>query len=64
MRWEYKFVSLAATGWLGGKLDVQLIEKALNRLGRESWEAVSGFDTNHLHGETRDVHVLLKRSIS
>ena len=64
MRWEYKFVSLTATGWLGGKLDIQSIEESLNHLGNEGWEAVSGFDTNQGHGATRDVHILLKRAVS
>lgn len=64
MRWEYKIVSLAATGLLCGKLDIESIEKSLNRLGREGWEAISGFDTYQSYGATRDVHVLLKRAIS
>ena len=57
-------VSLATTGLLGGKLNIESIEKVLNRLGKEGWEAVAGFDTNQWYGETRDIHVLLKRSTS
>lgn len=63
--WEYLTLQLAATGWfLGGKLDVDALNLRLNELGREGWEMVSAFDTNMLHGQTREVMVILKRQRS
>ena len=62
MRWEYKVLKLAATGfWVGGNLDEEKYEQLLNELGGEGWELVSSFDTNKAHGSTRDVISVLKR---
>jgi Domain of unknown function (DUF4177) len=62
MKWEYMTVMFMATGfWLGGKLDGEAFNKKLNELGAEGWELVSVFDTNMLHGQTRDVVAIFKR---
>lgn len=51
-----------ASGWfLGGKLDGKKFNDHLNELGEEGWELVSAFDTNILHGATRDVVAVFKR---
>jgi hypothetical protein len=64
MRWEYKTVKLAATGfWLGGNLDEVRFTAMLNELGRGGWELVSAFDTNQSHGSTRDVVAIFKRPL-
>jgi uncharacterized protein DUF4177 len=64
MRWEYKTIKLAATGFLGGKFDEQQLDRYMNELGSEGWELVAGFDTNKSYGETRDVVVIFKRPVS
>ena len=63
MKWEYKTIKLATTGFAGGKLDETRLEHFMNELGAQGWELVSAFDTNQLRGETRDVVVIFKRPL-
>ena len=63
-RWEYKTIKVAATGFLGGKLDSPAFEALLNGLGRDGWELVSAFDTNQSYGQTRDVVAVFKRPLA
>lgn len=61
-RWEYKTITMEATGfWVGGKIDAPRLNAALNRLGDEGWEVTTAFDTNQAYGSTRDVVVILRR---
>ena len=46
---------------MGGALDHQELEIALNDLGIQGWELVSIFDTNFNQGSTRLVIAVLKR---
>lgn len=63
MKWEYKTIKLAATGfWIGGKIDEAKLDHMMNDLGSQGWELVSAFDTNEAYGNTRDVVVIFKRS--
>ena len=64
MRWEYKTIKLATTGFLGGKFDAEQLDLYMNELGSQGWELVTGFDTNKSYGETRDVVVIFKRPLS
>jgi len=61
MKWEYKTIKLATTGFTGGKLDETKLEHLMNELGSQGWELASAFDTNQGSGETRDVVVIFKR---
>ena len=62
MRFEYLTIKFAASGWFaGGDLDGDAFNAKLNEMGHEGWELVSVFDTNMLHGRTRDVVAVLKR---
>jgi hypothetical protein len=64
MRWEYRTIKLATTGfWMGGKLDETEFDEMLNVLGRERWELVSAFDTNQSHGASRDIVAIFKRPL-
>ncbi len=64
MKWEYRTVMFAASGWfLGGKLDGEKFNSHLNQLGEEGWELVSVFDTNVQGGGSRDIVAVLKRSL-
>ena len=63
-KWEYKTVKLGAGGLIGGKIDESKLESFMNDLGREGWELVEIFDTNQSGGQTRDVFVVFKRSLS
>lgn len=54
MKWEYKAIKLATTGFTGGKVDEAQLEAFMNELGSQGWELVSAFDTNQAYGETRD----------
>jgi hypothetical protein len=62
MQWEYKTVLLRTGGFLGGKVNPEHLEEALNHAGRDGWELVSVFDTSQGSGQTRDVIAVFKRS--
>jgi len=62
MQWEYKTVSWRTGGFLGGKVNQEDLEHALNQAGRDGWELVSVFDTSQGSGQTRDVIAVFKRS--
>lgn len=62
MKWEYRTMKLAAEGWfLGGKLDATKLDQMMNDAGRDGWELVAAFDTNHSQGQTRDAVLIFKR---
>jgi hypothetical protein len=62
MKWEYRTVKLATTGFLGGKFDAAQLDANMNQLGREGWELVAAFDTNQSYGQTRDIVLIFKRA--
>jgi|WetSurMetagenome_2_1015567.scaffolds.fasta_scaffold2228090_1 hypothetical protein len=63
MKWEYKTIKLAATGfWMGGKIDEVKLDAMMNDLGSQGWELVAALDTNEAYGNTKDVVVIFKRS--
>ena len=62
MKWEYRTIKLAATGFLmGGKIDEVKLDQMMNDLGAQGWELASAVDTNEAYGSTRDVVVIFKR---
>lgn len=62
MKWEYRTIKLAATGFLmGGKIDEAKLDQMMNDLGDQGWELASAVDTNEAYGSTRDVVVIFKR---
>lgn len=61
MKWEYKTIKLATTGFSGGKLDEHKLDEYMNQLGEQGWELVSAFDTNKGSGESRDIVAVFKR---
>jgi len=61
MKWEYKVISLEASGFLGGKLDEKKLGAMMNELGEQGWEISAAFDTNMQAGTTRDAIVIFKR---
>ena len=62
MKWEYRTIKLAATGfWMGGKIDEAKLDQMMTDLGTQGWELASAFDTNEAYGSTRDVVVIFKR---
>lgn len=62
MKWEYKTIKLATTGFSGGKLNERLLDERMNELGEQGWELVSAFDTNQSYGASRDVVAVFKRA--
>ena len=63
MKWEYKTIKLAATGfWMGGKIDEVKLDALMNDLGSQGWELTAALDTNEAYGNTRDVVVVFKRA--
>jgi len=61
MKWEYKTIKIATTGFAGGKLDENAFTTYMNELGDQEWELVTAFDTNVGYGATRDVVAVFKR---
>ena len=61
MRWEYKTIKIATSGFAGGKLDENAFTAYMNDLGDQGWELVSAFDTNLTYGATRNVVAVFKR---
>ena len=59
--WEYMTLTLGATGIFGGIVNEDTLTAKLNELGGDGWELVTAFDTNMMHGRTRDVIAVLKR---
>lgn len=60
-KWEYKSVSIATEGWMGGILKTEEFDQMLNQMGQEGWELVTIFDTNLSNGATRYVIATFKR---
>ena len=63
-KFEYKILDVKATGFWGGKVDVNALIIKLNELGREGWEVANSVDTNLHHGASRALLVILKREIN
>ncbi|HUT02631.1 MAG TPA: DUF4177 domain-containing protein [bacterium] len=63
MKWEYKTLKLAATGFSGGKINQAKLERSINVLGSEDWELVTSFVTAQGSGYTKDVFLLFKREV-
>jgi hypothetical protein len=65
-QFEYKILEVPAGSWWssGGKVDFQILSNKLNELGREGWEVVSSTDLNRYQGQSRNVMIILKRSIN
>ena len=62
MSWEYKTIKLGTTGWIeGGNLDEAKLDDMMNELGSDGWELAAAFDTNIVHGGTKDVVIIFKR---
>jgi hypothetical protein len=59
--WEYKTVKVETKGFRGGILDTNEFDALLNQLGRAGWELVATFDTNMIHGESREAVAVFKR---
>jgi hypothetical protein len=62
--WEYKVLKFRAKGWfVGGNVDADELQAALNQFGKEGWELVTIFDANTETGKTKDIVATLKRKI-
>ncbi|WP_348705038.1 DUF4177 domain-containing protein [Acidovorax soli] len=60
-KWEYKTMKVEAKGLLGGVVDAGALDVLLNQLGSQGWNLVSVFDTNMLHGQSREIVAIFKR---
>ncbi|MBI5758780.1 MAG: DUF4177 domain-containing protein [Planctomycetales bacterium] len=65
MQWEYQVVTFDGSDWISaGKPNMATINDGLNTLGKQGWELVSAFDTNHAGGATRLCVFTLKRPLT
>lgn len=62
-QWEYKSVKHKTNGLLGGIVDTDAFDAALNELGKQGWELVGVFDTNLSNGATRDLVTVFKKPL-
>ncbi|MDR0922297.1 MAG: DUF4177 domain-containing protein [Lactobacillales bacterium] len=62
-KWEYKTISHETTGLAGGILEIGKFNEELNAYGNDSWELVSGFDTNQNQGANRFMATVFKRLV-
>ncbi|WP_127532159.1 DUF4177 domain-containing protein [Paenibacillus kobensis] len=60
-QWEYKTIKLKTGGFMGGKVNEELLEQELNIYGFEGWELASCFDTSSYQGQSREVIIVFKR---
>lgn len=63
-RWEYKSIRFETKGVMGGIVDTDQLDLALNNLGNQGWELVSMVASNAGYGRTRHVVAVLKRRAS
>lgn len=65
-KFEYKIIEVPAGSWWsnGGKVDFQALVNKLNELGREGWEVMSSTDLNRYQGQSRNVMIILKRTLT
>ncbi len=61
MKWEYKTIKIATTGFAGGKLSERTFTAYMNELGEKEWGLVTAFDTKQIYGATRNVVAVFKR---
>ena len=60
-KYEYKTFVYETKGLCGGTVDANQFEDALNNLGNEGWEMVSGLSTTQGGGSSKSVVCILKR---
>lgn len=61
-KWEYKVIEFKATGFIGGLIDLKVIQHELNKLGKKGWELSSAYTTTGTTS-TRKVVYNLKRPL-
>lgn len=61
MKWEYKTITVSIRGLLEPNVETEVVDRTLNRLGREGWELVSAFDTNIGSGKSCEMVAIFKR---
>lgn len=62
-KYEYKTLFTDAKGVLGGKLDQNIFQNELNKLGFEGWELISSVASAQSYGSTRWIISIFKRKI-
>lgn len=60
-KYEYKTISMEATGFMGGQVDVQELDERLNAYGMDGWELIGMVSSNQSYGSTRFILVTFKR---
>lgn len=60
-KYEYKVIKVTESGFWDPKLDTNLIETGMNKLGGDGWELTSVIDTNSYHGGTKEIIMFFRR---
>jgi len=64
-KWEYRSLRFDFNGFLksAGQFEGEHFREHANKLGRQGWEMVNTFDTNHYDGDTRFIVAIFKRQL-
>jgi len=65
-KWEYRTLQFDFNGFFksAGQFEGQEFTDQATRLGREGWEMINTFDTNHHDGNTCFIIAVFKRPLS
>ena len=64
MKWEYKTIVVKTSGWLGGKVDLQELDRICNKMGQDGWELATNTASATAYGETICIILIFKRPIA
>ncbi len=62
-KFEYKVLDIPTTGWLGLKVDYNLLTEQLNTAGKQGWEVVSFYNPYMQNNSPRRTIIILKKEI-
>lgn len=62
-KFEYYTFVYDTKGFTGGKVDTEVFQEELNKLGSIGWELVSSLSTNQGNGYTRSIVSIFKRKV-
>lgn len=63
-KYEYYTYVYNTEGIMGGKVDVNVFQNELNKLGSDGWELVSSVSTNQANGYSKSIVSIFKRKLS
>ena len=59
--YEFRTMTIGASGYRGGKVDLVSLNKRLNKMGRRGWELISMTGTSKEKGDTQQLVFVFRR---